>query len=629
MTGILDVCVPSRRRERRRQRQQAKELLHSRFGDLAISAPNEGGWNQLGEGQSAKEWTAKEWTSKEWNAKEWDTKVAQVHGSPDTERTLVDSSPEFDQDFDDVIIVDDSYVPQEETEEKNSITIKIPLPWSAKPLKRSASQSSTATRALPIEATKRDEGDRAPSPPSASPPVIYKPFTATYIQELAKLGVSEDPIRSRSLSHSSPSPPPIDIGRTYNHSSPSPPPVDIGRTYNHSSPSPPPVDIGRTYSHSSPSPPPVDIGRTYNKSPAITILSPVSEDFAKGVNDISPEFTTLTYFQHTASPPMPAIEYVSRQRIPSPPLTLPFDPYQALASHPLERYATPPQAVDGQPTWAEQSCVVPERPGTAMSTRYVVPERPGTAMSTRVVPERPGTAMSTRVVPERPGTAMSTRVVSERPGTAMSTRVVSERPGTAMSTRVVSERPGTAMSTRYDVPERTSTAMSSHSIYIGRSSSRGPSEDRIGTTRARSSSRGPGLDSTSYMRSSSREPTHRRAMSRDPVHRRAASRDAGAGEASRRRASSRGPAPRVRAPSRAASAGPLYRRPIGREDFSTGDDMHISRPYLVDDEDSDSSLVSGGSGATKVKPFEKLKKLVKSPVLSGPDMVPNGEELWA
>jgi len=564
MTGILDVCVPSRRRERRRQRQLAKERLHSRFGDLAISAPNQGGWNEL--------------------AKELNAKSAQAYGSPDTERTLVNGLPELDQDFDGVIVVGDSYALQAEAKERNTITIKIPLPWSTKPSKKSLSRSSsTATHTLPIEAKKRDEANRSPPPPSASPPVIYKPFSTHYMQEMAKLGVCEDPsIRPWNLSHSSPSQASIDSGRTH------------------------------------------------NLSPAITILSPVSEDFAKGVGDISLsdspgtiELATSTSSQHTTSPPLPAIEYFS-QRLPSPP-TLPFDPCRALASHPPERYATPPlkpQTVGGQPTLAEQPCVVPERPSTAMSIRCVVPERPGTAMSTRVVPERPGTAMSTRyVVPERPGTAMS-----------------------------------------------------SHSIYHGRSASRGPSEDRIGTTRARSASRGPGLEKTGYMRSSSREPAQRRAMSREPVHRRAASRDVGGagsyvGEAFGRRASSRGPASGARLPSRAASAEPLYRRPIQREDFFASDttstatsiedlgrkpsastsvsskssksspnrsrrnsgsrDDYTKSPRLFDESDSDSSSTSGNSGATKGKKFEKLRDRIKTPVLDEQDMVPNGDELWS
>lgn len=79
MTSVLEGLLPTRRR-RSRSRSESGKQLHARWGDNAITAPNGGGWSQ--------QYLEEDQTNPSY----------QAHGSPDSQKTLVNNSPELGHD---------------------------------------------------------------------------------------------------------------------------------------------------------------------------------------------------------------------------------------------------------------------------------------------------------------------------------------------------------------------------------------------------------------------------------------------------------------------------------------------------------------------------------------------------
>ena len=125
MATMWEGLVSSRRRPARSRSESGKQL-HARWGDAAISAPG-GGWSQ------------------QFADDDLNNPVYQAHGSPDSQKTLVNNSPDlsFTQEKIEQVVVEEiraSTPPAQK--ERSAITITIPLPWSRKTHRRSSSGAS-------------------------------------------------------------------------------------------------------------------------------------------------------------------------------------------------------------------------------------------------------------------------------------------------------------------------------------------------------------------------------------------------------------------------------------------------------------------------------------------------------
>jgi hypothetical protein len=123
MAAVFEGLMSSRRRPARSQSESGKQL-HARWGDASISAPNSGGWNQ--------------------HYLDEDNVVYQANGSPDSQKTLVNTSPDLSlKDGIEKISIDEVRQPTPPLihKERGAITITIPLLWSRKSHRRSSSAS--------------------------------------------------------------------------------------------------------------------------------------------------------------------------------------------------------------------------------------------------------------------------------------------------------------------------------------------------------------------------------------------------------------------------------------------------------------------------------------------------------
>ncbi|KIW94476.1 uncharacterized protein Z519_04452 [Cladophialophora bantiana CBS 173.52] len=124
MAGVLDGFISSRRRPSRSRSESGKQL-HARWGDVAITAPN-GGWTQ------------------HYVEGDLNNVTYQAHGSPDSQKTLVNNSPDlsFKDEIEKVSV--EAFrqpTPPLIQRERGGITITIPFPWSRKSHRRSSSAS--------------------------------------------------------------------------------------------------------------------------------------------------------------------------------------------------------------------------------------------------------------------------------------------------------------------------------------------------------------------------------------------------------------------------------------------------------------------------------------------------------
>ena len=182
MAAILDYCVPSRRRERieRKEKRALASHVDSRWGDSHITAPSDGGWNQpLSLGQAEKDVVS----------------AAAVKGSPDSQSysgSSFSTTPDLSL-FDDKTIEADINIetkhenvplPQPRGEKSNNITFTITLPW---PSRKVPSRRASVTQSF-TESPPKIEPPSRPSTAHSPPPVVYKPISSRYMQELAGLG---------------------------------------------------------------------------------------------------------------------------------------------------------------------------------------------------------------------------------------------------------------------------------------------------------------------------------------------------------------------------------------------------------------------------------------------------------
>jgi hypothetical protein len=177
MSSIFDSMIPSRRREQKRLREEAKRL-NERWGDAQISAPNDGCW--IGNDHTPE--------------LGWASPSTQGFASPDVANTLVNNSPEIGDYGEQVIIVDTDTDPAahvyHEELEKNAVTFTIPLPW---PSRRAHSRSPSVSQSTPPSS----EAHRQASPrPSTSSAVVYKPTSDQYMKELGDLSRGNSPVQS-------------------------------------------------------------------------------------------------------------------------------------------------------------------------------------------------------------------------------------------------------------------------------------------------------------------------------------------------------------------------------------------------------------------------------------------------
>ncbi|KIV77585.1 hypothetical protein PV11_09374 [Exophiala sideris] len=116
MASVFEGLIHSRRRPSRSRSESGKQL-HARWGDTAISAPHDGTWSQL-------------------DPAGHDNLPGQSFGSPDSQKTLVNKSPDLSRESPKFEKISDEEIRQPAQsfiqKERNAITITIPLPWSRK-----------------------------------------------------------------------------------------------------------------------------------------------------------------------------------------------------------------------------------------------------------------------------------------------------------------------------------------------------------------------------------------------------------------------------------------------------------------------------------------------------------------
>ncbi len=126
MAAVFEGLLPSRRRPARSQSESGK-ALHARWGDASISAPNGGGWSQ------------------HYLEDDINNVVYQAHGSPDSQKTLVNDSPDLSvkEELEKISIEEIRQpTPPVVQKERSAITFTIPLPsWGRKSHRRSSSGS--------------------------------------------------------------------------------------------------------------------------------------------------------------------------------------------------------------------------------------------------------------------------------------------------------------------------------------------------------------------------------------------------------------------------------------------------------------------------------------------------------
>jgi hypothetical protein len=177
MTTILDYCVPSRRRERleRKEQQALASRVNPRWGDTQITAPSEGGWNQLGS----------------FSDQEKDLPgLPGGKGSPQNSSSSVSTTPDLSVLYDKAIEAGISIEPRPEVvqlpqtkEEKKNISFTITLPW---PSRRVNSPPATFTQPMdsPPPTISR------PSTAQSSYPITQIPASDRYVKDLATAGRS-------------------------------------------------------------------------------------------------------------------------------------------------------------------------------------------------------------------------------------------------------------------------------------------------------------------------------------------------------------------------------------------------------------------------------------------------------
>lgn len=138
MAAVLDGLISSRRRPSRSRSESGKQL-HARWGDASITAPNGGGWSQ------------------HYLEDDLNNVIYQTHGSPDSQKTLVNDSPDlnnYKEDIEKVSIEEIRQstppVTQREQKERGAITITIPLPWKSKHRRSSSSGKQQAQAAYTV-----------------------------------------------------------------------------------------------------------------------------------------------------------------------------------------------------------------------------------------------------------------------------------------------------------------------------------------------------------------------------------------------------------------------------------------------------------------------------------------------
>ncbi|KAK7903652.1 hypothetical protein LTR67_001672 [Exophiala xenobiotica] len=129
MAPVFEGLMTSRRRPSR-SRSESGKPLHARWGDIAISAPHDGGWAQ------------------QYPDNDLNNPVYQAHGSPDSQKTLVNNSPDlsFDAAKMENMGIEEIRQPTPPfiQKERTAITITIPLPWSRKKEHRRSSSGINA-----------------------------------------------------------------------------------------------------------------------------------------------------------------------------------------------------------------------------------------------------------------------------------------------------------------------------------------------------------------------------------------------------------------------------------------------------------------------------------------------------
>ncbi|KIW61662.1 hypothetical protein PV05_01760 [Exophiala xenobiotica] len=129
MAPVFEGLMPSRRRPSR-SRSESGKPLHARWGDVAISAPHDGGWAQ------------------QYPDNDLNNPVYQAHGSPDSQKTLVNNSPDlnFEVAKMEKTAIEEIRQPTPPfiQKERTAITITIPLPWTRKKEHRRSSSGINA-----------------------------------------------------------------------------------------------------------------------------------------------------------------------------------------------------------------------------------------------------------------------------------------------------------------------------------------------------------------------------------------------------------------------------------------------------------------------------------------------------
>lgn len=185
MTAILDYCVPSRRRERQERKEQLAlaSRVNPRWGDIQITAPSEGGWNQPG------------FFSEHERGLPVLPALPFVNGSPQNSGSSASTTPDlgvlYDKAVEAGITIEtppEVVQPPQPKEERKNISFTITLPWPS----RRNSPPATHTRPTnsPPPGSESAKTNSRPSTAQSHHPATYIPASDRYMKDLVVTGKS-------------------------------------------------------------------------------------------------------------------------------------------------------------------------------------------------------------------------------------------------------------------------------------------------------------------------------------------------------------------------------------------------------------------------------------------------------
>src|SRR5947207_7685602 len=177
MAASLDYCIPSRRRERQERKEQLAlaSRVSPRWGDIQITAPSEGGWNQ---------------PTSLIDQEKGLPAIPLVSGSPHNSGSSVSTTPDlsvlYDKAVEAGITIENrpeiDPLPQPK-EDRRNISFTITLPW---PSRRNTPPAARArsTNSPPLGSEQAKTNSRPSTAPAFPPATAHIPASDRYLKDL-------------------------------------------------------------------------------------------------------------------------------------------------------------------------------------------------------------------------------------------------------------------------------------------------------------------------------------------------------------------------------------------------------------------------------------------------------------